>query len=217
MLGNALHRMPQIGELSPGLWLASGFGGHGLNTTAMAGEIIARAIVDGDDTWRLFSPYELVWAGGRIGRALMQAYTGGSRRASVSRRARPASARRNTAARRAAALRAAEDGDRSRDRGGSAGGSTAGRSPAWSNCRPIRVLSRRAGAGGAADAARCRADPAHEHVAHEDMAYDERPSAAASDVSFADEADDPKPERRPGRTRADRPVRERVSAPRAAP
>src|SRR6202011_1092889 len=74
VLGNALHRMPQIGELSPGLWLASAFGGHGLNTTAMAGNILAQAIVEGDDTWRLFSPFELVWAGGRLGRAAMQVY-----------------------------------------------------------------------------------------------------------------------------------------------
>ena len=74
VLGNALHRMPQIGELSPGLWLASGFGGHGLNTTAMAGNILAQAIVEGDDTWRLFAPFELVWAGGKLGRAAMQVY-----------------------------------------------------------------------------------------------------------------------------------------------
>jgi glycine/D-amino acid oxidase-like deaminating enzyme len=74
VLGNALHRMPQIGELSPRVWLASGFGGHGLNTTAMAGNIVARAIAEGDDTWRLFLPYELVWAGGRIGRAVAQTH-----------------------------------------------------------------------------------------------------------------------------------------------
>ncbi len=72
VLGNALHRMPQIGEVSGGLWLASGFGGHGINTTAMAGNILAQAIVEGDDTWRLFAPFELVWAGGRVGRAAMQ-------------------------------------------------------------------------------------------------------------------------------------------------
>lgn len=71
-LGRTVHRMPQIGELAPGLWLASGFGGHGLNTTAMAGELIARAIVDGDDAWRLFLPYELVWTGGTLGRAAAQ-------------------------------------------------------------------------------------------------------------------------------------------------
>jgi glycine/D-amino acid oxidase-like deaminating enzyme len=69
----AVHKMPQIGELAPGYWLASAFGGHGLNTTAMAGEMIARAILDGDDRWRLFSSYELVWAGGRAGRAAAQA------------------------------------------------------------------------------------------------------------------------------------------------
>ena len=74
VLGNTLHRMPQIGELSPGLWLASGFGGHGLNTTAMAGNIIARAIDEGDDTWKLFLPFELVWAGGAVGRLAGQSY-----------------------------------------------------------------------------------------------------------------------------------------------
>lgn len=74
VLGNTVHRMPQIGELSPQLWLASGFGGHGLNTTAMAGEVIARAIADGDDTWKLFLPFELVWAGDRIGRAVAQVH-----------------------------------------------------------------------------------------------------------------------------------------------
>ena len=74
VLGNPLHRMPQIGELSPRIWLASGFGGHGLNTTAMAGDIIARAIAEGDDTWRRFVPFELVWAGGAIGRAAAQVH-----------------------------------------------------------------------------------------------------------------------------------------------
>src|SRR5262249_55352177 len=74
VLGNPLHRMPQVGELSPGLWLASGFGGHGLNTTAMAGNILAQAIVEGDDSWRLFAPFELVWAGRRMGGAAMQFY-----------------------------------------------------------------------------------------------------------------------------------------------
>jgi gamma-glutamylputrescine oxidase len=71
-LGITIHRMPQIGEIGPGVWLASGFGGHGLNTTAMAGNIVARAIVEGDPTWRQFAPFELVWAGGMFGRAAMQ-------------------------------------------------------------------------------------------------------------------------------------------------
>ena len=71
-LGNTVHRMPQIGELGPGVWLASGFGGHGLDTTAMAGNIVARAIVEGDETWRKFTAFELVWAGGLFGRAAAQ-------------------------------------------------------------------------------------------------------------------------------------------------
>jgi gamma-glutamylputrescine oxidase len=71
-LGNAVHRMPQIGELIGGVWLASGFGGHGINTTAMAGNMIARAIMDGDTAWRLFRPFELIWAGGALGRTVAQ-------------------------------------------------------------------------------------------------------------------------------------------------
>ena len=78
-LGMTVHRMPQIGELSPGVWLASGFGGHGLNTTAMAGNLIARAVVEGDDQWRQFQPFELVWAGGRAGRIVIQAAYWGRR------------------------------------------------------------------------------------------------------------------------------------------
>lgn len=71
-LGRTVHRMPQVGELERGLWLASGFGGHGLNTTAMAGALVARGMIDNDETWRMFAPYELVWAGGRLGRTLVQ-------------------------------------------------------------------------------------------------------------------------------------------------
>ncbi|EJW10038.1 FAD dependent oxidoreductase [Rhodovulum sp. PH10] len=71
-MGFALHRMPQIGEVTPGLWLASGFGGHGLNTTALAGNLIAHAIVDGDDTWTAFEPWDLVWAGGLAGRVFQE-------------------------------------------------------------------------------------------------------------------------------------------------
>jgi gamma-glutamylputrescine oxidase len=68
--GFAVHGMPQIGEVQRGVWLASAFGAQGLNTSAMAGTLIARAIVDRDDSWRRFLPFELVWAGGRSGRAV---------------------------------------------------------------------------------------------------------------------------------------------------
>jgi glycine/D-amino acid oxidase-like deaminating enzyme len=66
--GHTVHGMPQIGQLRRGLWVTSGFGRQGLNTSAMAGQLIARSILWGDDRWRLFSPFELVWAGGTTGR-----------------------------------------------------------------------------------------------------------------------------------------------------
>ena len=70
--GATVHHMPQIGELLPGVWLLSGFGAQGIATTAMGGETIARAILDGGQAWRLFQPFDLVWAGGRLGRMAAQ-------------------------------------------------------------------------------------------------------------------------------------------------
>jgi glycine/D-amino acid oxidase-like deaminating enzyme len=70
--GQTVHGMPQIGQLRRGLWVTSGFGRHGLNTSAIAGHLIARSILWGDDRWRLFSPFELVWAGGPSGRVAGQ-------------------------------------------------------------------------------------------------------------------------------------------------
>ncbi|MGH6704086.1 MAG: NAD(P)/FAD-dependent oxidoreductase [Bradyrhizobium sp.] len=67
-IGQTVHGMPQIGQLRRGLWVTSGFGRQGLNTSAMAGQLIAGSILRGDDRWRLFSPFELVWAGGPAGR-----------------------------------------------------------------------------------------------------------------------------------------------------
>ena len=58
-MGYATHSMPQIGKLKDNIWYLQAFGGHGLNTTAIAGSLIARAIVDDDDTYKLFSPFKL--------------------------------------------------------------------------------------------------------------------------------------------------------------
>ncbi len=78
--GQTVHGMPQIGQLRPGLWVASGFARQGLNTTAMAGDLIAKAILDKDDRWKLFSPFELVWAGGAAGQVVGHAVNMLSRR-----------------------------------------------------------------------------------------------------------------------------------------
>ena len=83
VVGQTVHGMPQIGQLRRGLWVASGFGRQGLNTTAIAGHLIARSILWGDDRWRLFSPFELVWAGGTTGRAVGHAVSMWTRRSSA--------------------------------------------------------------------------------------------------------------------------------------
>ncbi len=67
-VGQTVHGMPQIGQLRRGVWVASGFGRQGMNTSALAGRLISLGILQGDERWRLFSPFELVWAGGVTGR-----------------------------------------------------------------------------------------------------------------------------------------------------
>src|ERR1700682_43980 len=39
-VGQTVHGMPQIGRLRPGLWVASGFGRHGLNNSATGGHLV---------------------------------------------------------------------------------------------------------------------------------------------------------------------------------
>jgi gamma-glutamylputrescine oxidase len=46
LMSYARHQMPQIGQLEDGLWYAMGFGGHGISTTTLAGEVVASAIRD---------------------------------------------------------------------------------------------------------------------------------------------------------------------------
>ena len=73
LMGYALHKMPLIGRDKDGQWFATAFGGHGMNTTAMAGQLLANAIADGNDEYRRFAPFAPLWAGGQLGRAGVQA------------------------------------------------------------------------------------------------------------------------------------------------
>lgn len=57
LMGYTLNKMPMIAEVQPGLWACTGFGGHGINTTAMGGMLVARAIANDDDVYRLFAPF----------------------------------------------------------------------------------------------------------------------------------------------------------------
>ena len=73
LMGYALHKMPLIGRDEEGQWFATAFGGHGLNTTAMGGLLIARAIAQGHDDYRRFTPFAPRWAYGQLGRLGVQA------------------------------------------------------------------------------------------------------------------------------------------------
>ena len=72
LMGYARHKMPVIGQTAEGLWMATAFGGHGLNTTAMAGQLIAGAIAGKDDRWKLFARFGAPWVGGPLGQAAVQ-------------------------------------------------------------------------------------------------------------------------------------------------
>jgi gamma-glutamylputrescine oxidase len=69
LMSYARHRMPQVGRLPTGVWYAQAFGGSGMGTTTVAGEMVAAAIAHGDDRWRLLECFPLAWAGGRAGLA----------------------------------------------------------------------------------------------------------------------------------------------------
>lgn len=71
-MGYARHKMPQLGQLKPGEWYCQGFGGHGMATTTMGGELIANAIANGDETWLDFKAYGLDYVGKPFGPAIAQ-------------------------------------------------------------------------------------------------------------------------------------------------
>ena len=73
LMGYARHFMPLIGGDGQGQWWATAFGGHGMNTTAMGGLLLARAIAAKDDEYRRFAPFAPQWAGGPFGRIGVQA------------------------------------------------------------------------------------------------------------------------------------------------
>ncbi len=72
LMAYARHLMPQIGQLQPDVWHITAFGGHGLNTTAIAGKVLAEAILHQSNRIDLFAPWGLDYAGGPIGLAVAQ-------------------------------------------------------------------------------------------------------------------------------------------------
>ena len=72
LMGYSRHKMPLIYPFGQHLWLVSGFGGHGLNTSAMAAQLVAAAVCQNDDRWKLFANYQSPWNGGMVGRGAVQ-------------------------------------------------------------------------------------------------------------------------------------------------
>ena len=63
----APHKMPQIGQLKPGYWYNTCFGGHGLVPTSVGGDVVSSAIAEGDERYKLFAPFSKLWfAGGPL-------------------------------------------------------------------------------------------------------------------------------------------------------
>ena len=63
----APHKMPQIGQLKPGYWYNTCFGGHGLVPTSVGGDVVSSAIANGDERYKLFEPFSKLWfAGGPL-------------------------------------------------------------------------------------------------------------------------------------------------------
>ena len=72
LMGYARHKMPVICQYRPGLYVLTGFGGHGLNMTAAGALAVAEAVGGKPDRLELFKPYGLVWGGGPVGRIVTQ-------------------------------------------------------------------------------------------------------------------------------------------------
>jgi gamma-glutamylputrescine oxidase len=71
MMPMVRHQTPVIGQLAANVWYATGFGGLGVTLTSAFGRLIAAAITEGDDQWRLFAD-GLPYAGGKLGRVPAQ-------------------------------------------------------------------------------------------------------------------------------------------------
>ena len=65
--GVTRNAMPQIGEIAPAVWVTTGYGHHGINTAAVAGLVVGRAIVEKNETFRLFEPFALKPGFGLVG------------------------------------------------------------------------------------------------------------------------------------------------------
>lgn len=71
-MGFARHKMPLLGRIEPGLWMNTAYGGHGLNTTTMGGDLVARAIAANDPAIEDFTVFQPQPVFGPMGRLMAQ-------------------------------------------------------------------------------------------------------------------------------------------------
>jgi gamma-glutamylputrescine oxidase len=67
MMSYGRHKMPQLGRLPEGLWYGTGFGGHGVAPTTLAGEVLAAALCGDGDRLARFGAWGLAPTGGSAG------------------------------------------------------------------------------------------------------------------------------------------------------
>jgi glycine/D-amino acid oxidase-like deaminating enzyme len=70
----ARHEMPILGQDPEGVWHGLAFGGHGMATTSLAGDVLAEAISGDRRRLDAFRPWGAPWAGGRLGRLAVQGH-----------------------------------------------------------------------------------------------------------------------------------------------
>ena len=69
----ARHEMPLLGRTEQGVWYGLAFGGHGMATTTLAGDILAEALTGDPERLKAFERWAPCWAGGWLGRVAVQA------------------------------------------------------------------------------------------------------------------------------------------------
>lgn len=67
LMGYPIHKMPIIGQTQPNLWHVTGFGGHGVAPTTAGGELIARAIAQGNTDYKRLQRFNNRHALGPVG------------------------------------------------------------------------------------------------------------------------------------------------------
>lgn len=72
LMGYNIFKLPHIGRFDDGIWYCTNFGGHGVCPTTAGGEVIAKAIAENDESYKLFEPFGFAYTGGALGPLVAQ-------------------------------------------------------------------------------------------------------------------------------------------------